>query len=140
MCYDQHWLFQVADYCRERLHRVLAEEIAISDENRSFDDGGSTWKEEWESIFHNCFHRVDDEVEAFAPAMVGSTALIALVSSTHVVVGNCGDSRAVLCRGRVSIPLSMDHKVTMPLVLEEGKEKKNICSSYLCIVVFGKWW
>lgn len=42
---------------------------------------------------------------------VGSTAVVAVVNSTHIVVANCGDSRAVLCRNGVPIPLSSDHKV-----------------------------
>ena len=41
----------------------------------------------------------------------GSTAVVALLTPDHIVVANCGDSRAVLCRGGVAIPLSQDHKV-----------------------------
>ncbi|KAM3736399.1 hypothetical protein ACB098_10G160900 [Castanea mollissima] len=40
----------------------------------------------------------------------GSTAVVALLTPDHIVVANCGDSRAVLCRGGVAIPLSEDHK------------------------------
>ena len=43
---------------------------------------------------------------------IGSTAIIAVLSCHHVIVGNCGDSRAVLCRRRQPIPLSEDHKVS----------------------------
>lgn len=46
-----------------------------------------------------------------APESVGSTAVVAVVCSTHIIVANCGDSRAVLCRGKTSMPLSVDHKV-----------------------------
>ena len=52
-------------------------------------------------------------------SLTGSTATVALVTSRHIVVANCGDSRAVLyCRGR-AIALSVDHKVRL------------ICSSFL---------
>lgn len=43
---------------------------------------------------------------------VGSTAVAAVVSPEKIVVANCGDSRAVLCRGGKATPLSTDHKVS----------------------------
>lgn len=45
---------------------------------------------------------------------VGSTAVVAVVSPTEIVVANCGDSRAVLCRGDRALPLSSDHKPDRP--------------------------
>lgn len=41
----------------------------------------------------------------------GSTAVVAALTPDHIVVANCGDSRAVLCRGGRAVPLSNDHKV-----------------------------
>jgi len=41
----------------------------------------------------------------------GSTAAVVVVGEEEIVVANCGDSRAVLCRGGVAVPLSCDHKV-----------------------------
>ncbi|KAF8712593.1 hypothetical protein HU200_028346 [Digitaria exilis] len=43
--------------------------------------------------------------------IVGSTAVVALLVRGRLVVANCGDSRAVLCRGHAAVPLSVDHKV-----------------------------
>nr|DAD28296.1 TPA_asm: hypothetical protein HUJ06_029764 [Nelumbo nucifera] len=42
---------------------------------------------------------------------VGSTAVVAVITPEKIVVSNCGDSRAVLCRNGKAVPLSSDHKV-----------------------------
>jgi protein phosphatase 1B len=44
----------------------------------------------------------------------GSTAITALVTPTHVFVGNCGDSRAILVRGGNAVEMSIDHKPYLP--------------------------
>lgn len=43
--------------------------------------------------------------------IVGSTAVVGLVTDDKVLIANCGDSRAVLGRGRRAYALSCDHKV-----------------------------
>ncbi|XP_047337759.1 protein phosphatase 2C 53-like [Impatiens glandulifera] len=103
--YDGHGGFQVANYCRDRFHVALAEEMEISWKNGCVD-----WEQQWEKTFFNCFVKVNAEVVPIAPDAVGSTAVVAVVSSSHIIVANCGDSRAVLYRGREAVPLSVDHK------------------------------
>lgn len=44
----------------------------------------------------------------------GTTAVFALVTPTHIIVGNIGDSRSVMCRSGKTIPMSYDHKPTNP--------------------------
>lgn len=74
-------------------------------------------QEQWRKAFTNCFVKVDAEVggnsskEPVAPETVGSTAVVTLICSSHIIVANCGDSRAVLCRGKQPMALSVDHKV-----------------------------
>lgn len=121
--YDGHGGCQVANYCRDRLHLALAEEIEVL--TREFHDqncGGVSHQQQWENAFVRCFVKVDEEVrgvrqispdtkiEAIAPETVGSTAVVAIVCSSHILVANCGDSRAVLCRAKAPMPLSVDHK------------------------------
>lgn len=43
-------------------------------------------------------------------ALVGTTAVVALLSSKSMFVANCGDSRAVLCRNGNAFALTDDHK------------------------------
>lgn len=48
------------------------------------------------------------------PEWVGCTAVVCLVRRDVVVVANAGDSRAVLCRSGLAVPLSEDHKPNLP--------------------------
>ena len=114
--YDGHGGSQVANYCRDRIHSALAEEIETA--KTGFSDGNvqDYCKELWTKVFTNCFLKVDAEVggkaslEPVAPETVGSTAVVAIICSSHIIVANCGDSRAVLYRGKEPIALSVDHK------------------------------
>uniref|UniRef100_A0A5B6ZIY1 protein-serine/threonine phosphatase n=1 Tax=Davidia involucrata TaxID=16924 RepID=A0A5B6ZIY1_DAVIN len=128
--YDGHGGSQVANYCRDRIHLALEEELNIIRDNLVEGSVRETWQVEWEKAFTRCFLKVDDEVggtvskgiaggnadasnssyEPIAPETVGSTAVVALVCSSHIIVANCGDSRAVLFRGKESMALSSDHK------------------------------
>ncbi|XP_030525168.1 protein phosphatase 2C 16 [Rhodamnia argentea] len=128
--YDGHGGSRVAEYCCEWIHPVLAEEIGQVKDNIGNGSVGEARQVMWERAFTNCFQRVDDEIggklsrgitsdhgdasaasfEPVAPETVGSTAVVALVCSSHIIVANCGDSRAVLLRGKEAMPLSVDHK------------------------------
>lgn len=126
--YDGHGGSQVANYCCERIHLALAEEIGVIKHNLNTGRMEANPQLQWEKAFTGCFQKVDDEVggkvsrdangsngdalEPIAPETVGSTAVVALICSSHIIVANCGDSRAVLCRGKepVAMALSIDHK------------------------------
>lgn len=74
---------------------------------------GFEWQQRWEAVFSSSFERADNEAltEAAAPEMVGSTAVVVVLSGCQIIISNCGDSRAVLCRGTETIPLTVDQKV-----------------------------
>ena len=44
----------------------------------------------------------------------GSTAITALVTPSHIIVGNCGDSRSILVRAGEAVAMSEDHKPYNP--------------------------
>uniref|UniRef100_A0ACD5VTB9 Uncharacterized protein n=1 Tax=Avena sativa TaxID=4498 RepID=A0ACD5VTB9_AVESA len=126
--YDGHGGSRVAEACRERMHVVLAEEVRL----RRGDKAGSEDGEDsarWKEAMTACFARVDGEVGVdddtdTGEQTVGSTAVLAVVGPRRIVVANCGDSRAVLSRGGVPVPLSSDHKVhvtTLPRTLHPSK-------------------
>uniref|UniRef100_A0ACD5TZZ2 Uncharacterized protein n=1 Tax=Avena sativa TaxID=4498 RepID=A0ACD5TZZ2_AVESA len=117
--YDGHGGSRVAEACRDRMHVVLAEEL----HRRHLDDADARG---WKEALAASFARVDGEVVGGAAAgteadvdearsrTVGSTAVVAVVGRRRIVVANCGDSRAVLSRGGVAVPLSTDHKPDRP--------------------------
>ncbi|XP_022729861.1 protein phosphatase 2C 56-like isoform X2 [Durio zibethinus] len=104
--YDGHGGSRVAKFCAERMHGVLAEEW-----DREV-VGSSGWQRRWEVAFSSSFERADNEVltAAVAPEMVGSTAVVVVLSGCQIITSNCGDSRTVLCRGTETIPLTVDQK------------------------------
>lgn len=98
----------------------MAEEIEIITADLNSEGDRRERREElWTRVFTKCFLKVDDEVGGeggrapVARETVGSTAVVAIVCTSHIIVANCGDSRAVLCRGREAVALSMDHKVSI---------------------------
>ncbi|XP_062090895.1 probable protein phosphatase 2C 6 [Humulus lupulus] len=104
--YDGHGGSQVAKFCAERLHEVIAEEWAR--DTIEYNE----WQRKWETAFSIGLERADNDLltENVAPEMVGSTAVVAVLSGCQIITSNCGDSRAVLCRGTQTIPLTVDQK------------------------------
>ncbi|KAJ7537635.1 hypothetical protein O6H91_11G016100 [Diphasiastrum complanatum] len=127
--YDGHGGSQASLLCKNRLHLALAEEV------KALNIAGtatvlSEWKLHWQNIMSTCFLKVDAEVGGgcyngskcmkcqeygaclgmAAPETAGSTAVVAIIGRCQIIVGNCGDSRAVLSRGGKAISVSNDHK------------------------------
>ncbi|KAE8693083.1 putative protein phosphatase 2C 24 [Hibiscus syriacus] len=122
--YDGHGCSHVATRCGERLHELVKEELEC--------------EEEWKGALARSFTRMDKEVNKWNESVVGakcrcelqspesdavgSTAVVAIVTFDKIVVANCGDSRAVLCRKGKPVPLSSDHKPDRPDELDRIQE------------------
>lgn len=66
--------------------------------------------------------------------IAGTTALIAIIQGTRLIVANVGDSRGVMCDSRgVAIPLSFDHKP------QQVRERKRIHDAGGFIAFRGVW-
>ncbi|CAK9135654.1 unnamed protein product [Ilex paraguariensis] len=125
--YDGHGCSHVAMKCRDRMHEIVKDE---------FESKEASWNE----TMMESFSRMDKEViecsrgatvssakcrcELQTPQCdaVGSTAVVSVVTPDKVIVSNCGDSRAVLSRNGVAIPLSSDHKPDRPDELSRIEE------------------
>ncbi|TQE02379.1 hypothetical protein C1H46_012018 [Malus baccata] len=88
------------------MHEVIAQEW----DRETID--GYEWQRRWEAAFSIGFERADNELtaEPVVPEMVGSTAVVTVLSGCQIITSNCGDSRALLCRGTETIPLTVDQK------------------------------
>mmetsp|Transcript_25676 Transcript_25676/g.58623 ORF Transcript_25676/g.58623 Transcript_25676/m.58623 type:complete len:267 (+) Transcript_25676:28-828(+) len=60
------------------------------------------------------FGKTDREVVVDLRLSDGSTAVVMAVTPRHIVVGNAGDSRAIVLDGKQAIPLSIDCKPSRP--------------------------
>ncbi|XAR66182.1 Phosphoprotein phosphatase [Bertholletia excelsa] len=147
--FDGHGGVHVAKLCKEKMHVFMEEELMRVEGTCCVPRGiggnrcGSREIQEaeercWMAAIRRCFMRMDDVAinscacgkvgsecgcHPVEVALSGSTAVVAVVTATHIIVANCGDSRAVLCRAGRALPLSSDHKPDRP------NEKQRIAAA-----------
>ncbi|KAL0289176.1 UNVERIFIED_CONTAM: protein phosphatase 2C 37 [Sesamum calycinum] len=126
--FDGHGCSHVATRCKNRMHEIVKNECENGDSS-------------WERTMSVSFSKMDKDVKEWSEGAagvstsscrcelqtpqcdaVGSTAVVAVVAPDKIIVSNCGDSRAVLCRNGVAIPLSVDHKPDRPDELNRIQE------------------
>ncbi|KAJ6810096.1 putative protein phosphatase 2C 37 [Iris pallida] len=123
--FDGHGGSHVSRLCMERMHVLLAEELARGPPAEAEEEAlapalKASFARMDELALASCAcGRVSDprctcERSGFESDIVGSTAVAAVVGPRRVLVANCGDSRAVLCRGGTAVPMSIDHKPDRP--------------------------
>ncbi|XP_019191848.1 PREDICTED: probable protein phosphatase 2C 75 [Ipomoea nil] len=133
--FDGHGGAQVSSLCRERMHTLLEEELVrVRDSFRAAAEtpqatAEAALKDAWVTAMKNCFQRMDmivgnccrcwgtanqSSCSHKKAGLIGSTAAVVVLTDEHIVVANCGDSRAVLSRRGRALPLSVDHKPNRP--------------------------
>ncbi|OMO85928.1 phosphatase 2C (PP2C)-like protein [Corchorus capsularis] len=130
--YDGHGGPHVSSLCKQMMHKIMAEELArlsIQKAPETSDAGSGEWGDLVRVALEKSFSRMDEVAlstcacgkfgylcgcKPMELGFAGSTAVVAILTPHHVVVANCGDSRAVLCRAGKPIPLSLDHKPERP--------------------------
>ncbi|XP_048547172.1 probable protein phosphatase 2C 37 [Triticum urartu] len=98
---------------RDHMHAILADELtraAVAYRKKQQQDEEAELCA-WKGALRRSFARADEQAASGVPTgtVMGSTAVVALVVRGHILVANCGDSCAVLCR---AVPLSQDRKLT----------------------------
>lgn len=116
-------MLQVSTLCKENMHVIMAEELA-----RVKSTSNVELTTLWKTVIERSFERMDAMALTLCQcsglensfnvcrhhprlSVVGSTAVVVLVTQEYIITANCGDSRAVLCRNGKVVPLSVDHKV-----------------------------
>ncbi|XP_059449788.1 probable protein phosphatase 2C 75 [Corylus avellana] len=139
--FDGHGGPHVAALCRERMHVFVEEELtrvsctgesesgSSSSSKDELEEDGTDLEEKWRRVMRKSFERMDGVAlctcacgsvgykcgcHPMEVPLGGSTAVVAVLTPEYIVVANCGDSRAVLCRAGTPIPLSQDHKPDRP--------------------------
>ncbi|XP_030444606.2 probable protein phosphatase 2C 75 [Syzygium oleosum] len=122
--FDGHGGHHVSRLCREKMHVFLEEELTRAGGQQQADEDDA-----WREVMRTSFRRMDEVAmntcacgsvgsrcgcHPMELALGGSTAVAAVLTPDRIVVANCGDSRAVLCRGGKVVPLSRDHKPDRP--------------------------
>ena len=103
--FDGHGGGDVSKFVASRLIRVLKEDPTSMNRVKHYTDA---------------FRKINDVLKRSKPrwSKQGSTAVVCAIRDRRLVVANTGDSRGVLCRSGLAIPLSKDHK---PDSFEEAK-------------------
>jgi len=106
--FDGHGGEMVAHYMAKHFpDHLLRPKILTAD--------ASKFETQAKAAFETSLMSIDAEMRALPDVETGkdqsgSTAVMTLLSPTHVVCSNTGDSRAVLCRSGQAVALSHDHK------------------------------
>ncbi|VVB15656.1 unnamed protein product [Arabis nemorensis] len=124
--YDGHGGSQVSTMCSTTMHTLVREEVEQT-ECKTEEEGNDVVEKKWKGVMKRSFERMDElatyvcettvslcSCDPREAAISGSTAVAAVLTQEHIIVANTGDSRAVLCRSGVAVPLSNDHKPDRP--------------------------
>lgn len=125
---------QVSTLCSTTMHTLVKEELEQKEEEVGSQN--DVVEKKWRGVMKRSFKRMDEmatstcvcatsvpfcNCDPMEAAISGSTAVAAVLTQDHIVVANTGDSRAVLCRNGMAIPLSNDHKVDLLLLFNSCK-------------------
>ncbi|KAG7605731.1 putative protein phosphatase 2C 75 [Arabidopsis thaliana] len=127
--YDGHGGSQVSTLCSTTMHTFVKEELEQNLEEEEEGSENDVVERKWRGVMKRSFKRMDEMATSTCvcgtsvplcncdpreAAISGSTAVTAVLTHDHIIVANTGDSRAVLCRNGMAIPLSNDHKPDRP--------------------------
>ena len=149
-------------FVEEELTRVSctgeSESGSSSSSKDELEEDGTDLEEKWRRVMRKSFERMDGVAlctcacgsvgykcgcHPMEVPLGGSTAVVVVLTPEYIVVANCGDSRAVLCRAGTPIPLSQDHKVRYlyppsPTMVGDVKQVYSHSMAYTLILRWDK--
>lgn len=119
--FDGHGGSEAAAYVKNNAMRLFFEDTPLP----QVYDNDDKLLEDLRNSHQKAFSLADQSLadECTVCDFCGTTALTALVFGNHLLVANAGDSRAVLCRKGVAVPMSEDHR---PSCLPEQMRVKRL--------------
>ena len=124
--YDGHQGAEASAYCKLHLHRQMMTRLAERIRRRRENGEGSSEPTAGDiaEALREAFASTDEQFLSSTNASAGTTAIAAVVTRTHCIVANCGDSRGYLYRpqsaaaadseGGTVLRMSIDHKPDRP--------------------------
>ena len=114
---DGHGGREVAFFCQQRLPSAIAQQERSNPEAalvKAIEGMDKLLGMEEEHAYLRSFTGKTRECHLEGPYRVGCTAIVCLVQPDCIIAANVGDSRAILCRQGLAVPLSEDHKPNLP--------------------------
>ena len=99
--FDGHGGDECAEWVSQHLHKHIVDALPTAKDTADAIQRG----------FISCDAALLDK-HADGAAQSGTTACALIIDDRHIITGNCGDTRAILCRNGSVIELSVDHKPT----------------------------
>lgn len=109
--YDGHGGEAAAAFCSDNLHVNVSQSLAnMWQSNSPINALDSNHVNRISQCVRDAFVHTDQQfLNTPEQCQGGTTACVAMLINDTAIVGNVGDSRAVLCRGNTAVPLSCDH-------------------------------
>lgn len=122
--YDGHGGDTVSNRAAEELQPILLQQAAFQGGSRDPEQLGAALKQ---ALFDLDDKMREDERLDSGEDRSGATAVLAMVTETHIIIANCGDSRALIVSGGEVVFASEDHKPTNP----EETERVRAAGGYI---------
>ena len=113
--FDGHGGKNAAKYAADKGTGMVAVLLKLlATQSPAFDPEAAGAERVLGEVLRQAFLKVDEEMrrgfDQVPDERSGCTAIAVLVTPTHIITANAGDSRALLSRNSQNVPLSEDHK------------------------------
>lgn len=114
--FDGHGGQYSAIFLSQNLVKHLSQSTAFTElSSCEGEDAAVALGEALKQAFLGCDEELRSKIGNMPSDRSGCTAIASIVTPTHVICANAGDSRGIMCTGGQTLPLSEDHKPWLPV-------------------------